>query len=303
MMSKIKIKTKYHGGMVRDPSISGRIADVILHLLVIFLAVICVLPMWHTVMSSLSDPVQLLAHKGFVLHPLGGVTLEGYKLIFRDASILRGYGNTIYYTVATTVIGCMLNVLGGYALSRRTKLKSAMSVFLLISMMFSGGMIPTYMVMNELGLVGTEWAIILPEATMAMYVIVGMNAFSSVPEATVEAARLDGAGHLRVMFQVMLPQCFSLFVITILNTFVGSWNSWISASIYVPFNRDKWPVQLWIQQMVQENQNFLQSANPNYNAYLIQFGVIVAAVLPILIAFPFFQKHLEAGSITGGVKE
>lgn len=290
-------------GMVENTSAVSRAVDALILLIVIFLAVICVLPMWHTVMSSLSDPFELLAHKGFVLYPLGGVTLKGYQLVFRDASILKGYANTIYYTLATTGIGFVLNVLGGYALSRPTRLRSAMSVFLILSMMFSGGMIPTYMVMNELGLVGTEWAIILPEATMAMYVIVGMNAFSTVSESTVEAARIDGAGHFRVMFQIMLPQCFSLFVITILNTFVASWNSWISASIYVPFDRDKWPVQLWIQQMVQENQNFLQSANPNYDAYLIQFCVIVAAVLPILVMFPFFQKQLEAGSITGGVKE
>lgn len=290
-------------GMVVNTSLGGRIADAVIILIVCLLAFICVLPMWHTLMSSISDPFELLAHKGFVFYPLGRVTFEGYKLIFRDSSILKGYGNTIYYTLATTGIGLVLNVMGGYALSRKTKLKSVLSIYLIISMMFSGGMIPTYMVMNELGLVGTEWAIILPEATMAMYVIVGMNAFNTVPEATVEAARLDGAGHFRIMFQVMLPQCLSLFVITVLNTFVASWNSWISASIYVPFDRDKWPIQLWIQQLVQENQNFLQSANPNYNMYLIQFGVIVAAVLPILVMFPFFQKYLEAGTVTGGVKE
>lgn len=302
MLKSVSLK-RSRSGMVANHSLGSRIADLIVYAVVVFLACICILPMWHTLMASLSDPVQLLAHDGFVLFPLGGATFEGYKLVFRDASILRGYANTIYYTVATTGIGFVINVLGGYALSRPTKLRSAMSIFLIISMMFSGGMIPTYMVMNELGLVGTEWAIILPEATMAMYVIVGMNAFSSVSESTVEAARIDGAGHFRVMFQIMLPQCFSLFVITILNTFVGSWNSWISASIYVPFDRDKWPVQLWIQQMVQENQNFLQTANPNYDTYLIQFCVIVVAVLPILVAFPFFQKQLEAGSITGGVKE
>lgn len=298
-----KAKRSSRGGMVSSTGPAGRAADALILLIVIFLAVVCVLPMWHTVMASLSDPFELLAHKGFVLFPLGGASLEGYRLVFRDASILKGYANTIYYTIATTGIGFVLNVLGGYALSRPTKLRPAMSIFLILSLMFSGGMIPTYMVMNELGLVGSEWAIILPEATMAMYVIVGMNAFSTVPESTVEAARIDGAGHFRVMFQIMLPQCFSLFVITILNTFVASWNSWIPASIYVPFDRDKWPVQLWIQQMVQENQNFLQNANPNYDAYLIQFCVIVAAVLPILVMFPFFQKQLESGCITGGVKE
>ncbi|MGN0814797.1 MAG: hypothetical protein ACI4MH_06175 [Candidatus Coproplasma sp.] len=105
------------------------------------------------------------------------------------------------------------------------------------------------------------------------------------------------------MFQVMLPQCLSLFVITILYTFVASWNSWLSAQIYVPFQHDKWPLQLWIQQIVADNKNFLQSSNPNYYQYLIQYAVIVVSVLPILVAFPFFQKKLEAGTVTGGVKE
>ncbi len=301
-MAKNK-KVKYSSVMAADHTPGSIIADVIIIVICIFLAFICVLPMWHTLMASLSDPVLLLANDSFLFLPLGEPNVEGYKLLFQDASILSGYGNTIYYTVATTLIGFVINVMGGYALSRQTKLKKPMTLFLLFTTMFSGGMIPTYMVMNELGLVGTEWAIILPEATMAMYVVVGMNAFNTVPEATVEAAKLDGAGHFKIMFQVMLPQCLSLFVITILYTFVGSWNSWLSAQIYVPFNHDKWPLQLWIQQIVADNKNFLQSANPNYYQYLVQYAVIIVSVLPILVAFPFFQTKLEAGTVTGGVKE
>lgn len=301
-MAKMK-KVKVRSGMAAGNTVGSVVADVIIIAVCVLLAFICVLPMWHTLMASLSDPVLLLANDSFLFWPLGEANVEGYKLLFQDVSILSGYGNTIYYTAATTLIGFVINVMGGYALCRQTKLKKPMTLFLLFTMMFSGGMIPTYMVMNELGLVGTEWAIILPEATMAMYVIVGMNAFNTVPEATVEAAKLDGAGHFKIMFQVMLPQCLSLFVITILYTFVGSWNSWLSAQIYVPFNHDKWPLQLWIQQIVSDNKNFLQSANPNYYQYLIQYAVIIVSVLPILIAFPFFQNKLEAGAVTGGVKE
>lgn len=298
-----KKRKRYKGGMVQNKTVGGIITDTVLIIIVSFLALICVLPMWHTIMASISDPVLLLANDGFLFVPLGTPTFEGYKLAFDNAGILSGYGNTIYYTIATTLIGFLINVLGGYALSCSTKLKKPMMIFLIITLMFSGGMIPTYMVMNELGLVGTEWAIILPEATMAMYVIVGMNAFNTVPKSTIEAARIDGAGHFKVMFQVMLPQCLSLFVITILYTFVASWNSWLSAQIYVPFDTDKWPLQLWIQKIVDENKNILQSANPNYYRYLIQYAVIVIAVLPMLVAFPFFQKYLEAGTVTGGVKE
>ena len=271
--------------------------------LVILLAFICVVPMWHVLMSSLSDGFRLLSYKGLVIFPVGTPTLEGYRLVFRDNSVIAGYTNTIIYVVSTVSLGFALNVIGGYAISRETKLKKTMTLYLVFTMMFSGGMIPTYMVLNSFGLVGTRGAIIIQEATMAMFIIIGAKAFQSVPESTVQAARIDGAGHLRVMFQVMLPQCTPLFMVTILNTFIGSWNSWLNASIYVATDKSKWPIQLIINDLVARNANFLETADPNYSRYLIRFAVIIAATLPILVAFPFFQKQIEAGIIGGAVKE
>ena len=296
-------KPKYSGGMVEKPTIGGRITNFTLLLIALFAAFICVIPMWHVLMSSLSDGFELLSYRGLVVFPIGQPTLEGYRLIFRDESVLTGYMNTVIYVIGTVGLGFILNVLGGYAISRDTKLKKAMTIYLIFSMMFSGGMIPTYMVLNGIGLVGSRAAIIFQEATMGMLIIIGANAFRGVPDSTVQAARIDGAGHLRTMFQVMLPQCIPLFMVTILNTFVGSWNSWLTASIYVPSDRSKWPIQLIINDLVNRNANFLETANPNYSRYLIRFAIIVAATLPILVAFPFFQKQIEAGVIQGAVKE
>lgn len=304
MESTLKIsKLKYGGGMVEQPTIGGRIANFTLLLVVLLLAFISIIPMWHVLMSSLSDGFSLLSFKGLVIFPVGQPTLEGYRLIFRDESVLTGYLNTVVYVLGTVGLGFVLNVLGGYAISRDTKLKKVMTIYLIFSMMFSGGMIPTYMVLNSIGLVGSRAAIIVQEATMGMMIIIGANAFRGVPESTVQSARIDGAGHLRTMFQVMLPQCIPLFMVTILNTFVGSWNSWLTASIYVPSDRSKWPIQLVINDLVNRNANFLETANPNYSRYLIRFAIIIAATLPILIAFPFFQKQIEAGVIQGAVKE
>lgn len=296
-------RIKYSSGMVEKPTVIGKIADVIMLLSVLFLAFIAIIPMWHVVMSSVSDGFALLSYKGLVIKPIGKLNFEGFKLIFRDSSVISGYMNTFIYVGGTVGLGFVLNVLGGYAISRDTKLKNVMTIYLLITMMFSGGMIPAYMVMNSLGIVGTRLPIILLEATMAMMIIIGANAFRGVPESTVQAARIDGAGHIRTMFQIMLPQCLPLFMVTILNTFVASWNSWLNASIYVPADKDKWPIQLIINDLVNRNANFLETADPNYNRYLIQFAVIVAATLPILVAFPFFQKQIEAGVIGGAVKE
>ena len=199
-------------------------------------------------------------------------------------------------------LGFVIHVIGGYCLSRKPRYHGLMMTFLMITMMFSGGMIPTYMVFQRLGLVGSRWAIILQEATMAMYVIIASRAFASVPHATVESAELDGAGHFRVMFQIMFPQCRSLFMVTILNTFVGAWNSWLTASIYMSGDKSKWPVQLVVNELINKNQNFLETSNPNYSRYLVQFAAIVIATAPILASFLYFQKEIEAGVLEGGVK-
>ena len=299
---QIRKKKRIREGMVEHLTIGNHIANCIIHFCLIMVAVISLLPMWHVLMSSVSDGFSLLSYKGVAVVPVGKPTLEGYRLIFRDASVWIGYKNTIIYVAGTVGLGFVLNVLGGYALSQPTKGKGIMYGFLFVTMLFSGGIVPTYMVMNTLGLTGSRLSIILLEATQTFYLIFAAKAFAAVPLSTVEAARIDGAGHLRVMFQIMLPQAKGMFFITLLNTFVGAWNSWYNASIYVPSDKTKWPIQLFINEMTSANVNFLETATPNYSRYLIQFAVIVVATLPIMVAMPFFQDKIEAGQLQGGVK-
>ncbi len=288
--------------MVEKESVGDKIAHVIVVIFCIIIAFCSVIPMWHVLMSSLSDGRALMAHNGIAWLPVGKLNFEGYGKLFRDASILKGYANTIIYTVSTTALGFFLATTAGYAISRDTKLKTPMIMILMVTMLFGGGMVPTYMVIKALGWVGTRWALIIPGCTNAIFMIMMMNAFNSVPKEMYEAARIDGAGHLRTMFQIMLPQAMNLGSVIILNSVVGQWNSWLQASIYVPNNKSLWPLQLWIQQITNENENFLQSSNPDYSRYLIQYAVIVAATLPIILLFPFFQDKLEKGVIAGGVK-
>ena len=295
-------RRKYKSGMVAKPNAIGLIANIIMTLIVALLAFICLAPMWHTLMYSISDGFELMSHDGLTLIPIGKPTLNGFKLLFQDNNVLMGYGNTLIYVVGTTGLGFLLNILGGYALYCKTQLQKPMTLFVMFTLMFSGGMIPTYMVMNTFGLTGTRFAIILSEATMAMFIVMGANAFRSVPEATVEAAYLDGAGHIRTMFMIMLPQCFGIFMVTILNTFIASWNSWVNASIYVPYDESKWPLQMWINRIISDNENFMMSPYPDYSRYLLQFCVVIAATLPIMVAFPFFQKYIEKGAAVGAVK-
>lgn len=305
MSLKKKTQTAEEGRtlhMVEHKGISDHIADVIVHLLVALVAFISVIPMWHVLMTSLSDGKMVMAYEGLVWKWIGNFNIKAYGLIFENASIISGYANTIIYTVSSTALGFVLASITGYALSRDTKLKTPISLILMATMLFGGGMVPTYMVIKYLGWVGTRWALIIPGCTNAMFMIMMMNAFNSVPHEMYEAARIDGAGHFRIMWQVMLPQAMNLGAVIILNSVVGQWNSWLPASIYTPNNKNLWPLQLWIKQIVADNANFLRSANPDYNRYLIQYAVIVAATLPILVLFPFFQDKLEKGVIAGGVK-
>lgn len=304
-MGKRKIKVlddNRVSSMVENPGPGDRIADGIVIILCGLVAFCSLVPMWHVFMASLSDGKVLLSHSGVAWLPQGGFTLDGYKHVFRDSSILTGYLNTIIYTAASTVLGFLLSCLAGYAMSRDTRLKNFMILSQMLTMLFSGGMVPTYMVIRRLGWVGTRWALIIPGCTNSMFMIMMMNAFNAVPKEMYEAARIDGAGHLCILFRVMLPQAMNLGSVIILNSVVGQWNAWLQASIYVPNNRKLWPLQLFIREITANNDNFLQSSNPDYSRYLIRYAVIVAATLPIIILFPFFQDKLEKGVITGGVK-
>ncbi len=302
MAKKKRIRSDSTVSMVETPTASDRVVDIVVVILCGLVAFCSVIPMWHVLMSSFSDGKTLLAHEGLVLLPVGKFNLDGYKHIFKNAGIVSGYLNAIIYTVATTACGFMLATITGYALSRKTKIQPVIIGMIMFTMLFGGGMVPTYMVIKALGWVGTRWALIIPGCTNAMFMVMMMNAFNGIPKEMYEAARIDGAGHFRTMTQIMLPQAMNLGSVIILNSVVGNWNSWLPASIYVPNNKKLWPLQLWIKQITADNENFLNTSNPDYSRYLIKFAVIIAAILPIVVLVPFFQDKLEKGVIAGGVK-
>ena len=295
-------KPKSDTGMVENTGFGAHIINAILGLLLLAVAFACLVPMWHVLMSSFSNGQALLAHSGVVLFPVGKATVGGYSLLFKDATVLRSYLVTILYVVGTASVGLVLNVLAGFVLSRPSKLKGVMTMLVLISTMFNGGLIPTYMVVRYLGLTGTPLAIILPSATNAIFMIMVMNSFLSVPQATVEAATMDGAGHLTLMFRVMLPQARGLVLVTVIQTALATWNSWFEASIYLPNTKNWWPLQLVIKDFVSRNQDFLNYANPDYNRYLVQYAVIIIATVPVLLILPFIIRKLEENMVMGAVK-
>lgn len=298
----VKIEESGKTGMVVHPGFAGRLADVMIVVALILVMLICVIPLWSVVMASISDGKALLGHSGVVWFPVGEATLDGYKILFRDSSVMKGYLNTLIYVAGSTGLGLICNIMGGYILSRETKYRPFMILFIVFTTMFSGGTVPTYMVVRQLGLTGTRLALIIPGVTNAMYMLLVMNSFAAVDKTYLEAAQIDGAGHFSTMLRVVLPQAKGMVLVTAINTAIMKWNSWFEASIYVANDKQLWPLQLWIRQLTSENQDFLKAANPNYASYLVQYSVIVIAAAPILICLPFFIKKLEKGMVLGGIK-
>lgn len=302
-MASKHLRRSNNSSMVEARTVSGTIVDILIVLVLIGVMIICFVPLWYVLVASVSDGMAMFATDGLILKPVGQWNLDGYKLILQDNSILIGYRNTLMYVVSTTLLGLLVNIMTGYALSRPTRLNGLMTLFVVITMMFSGGLIPSYMVIRELGLLNTPLAVILPTCTNAFFIMMTANAFRSVPQQTIEAAELDGANHFQVMLHVGLPQCKSTVAVVVLYNVVAQWNSWFQAMVYLPNARHWWPLQLYIREFVSNNTAFLMSSNPDYSRYLVQFCVIVVATLPILVAFPFFLNTIEKGAITGGVKE
>lgn len=295
---------KPRAGMVVKPSAVEIIFDVIIYAILILMAFIFIIPLWHVLMSSFSVGQKLNIHEGIVWWPIDNQwNFGGYELLLKYPGILTGYGNTLLYVVGGTALGLVINVIGGYCMYRKSMLQKFFVVYVMITMLFSGGVIPTFMVINSLGMVNTHFAVIFTTCTSALYVILTMNAFRGVSPSLVEAAEMDGAGHLRIMFQIMLPQCVSMISVVLLFTVVGIWNGWFEAKLYLTKNVDAWPLQLWINRIATENESFMQQTRPDWNKLTLQSSVIIVATLPILIIATVFQKYIERGVILGGVKE
>ena len=296
--------------MVQGKSVGGLVADIVVIAVLCLVILVCLVPMWHVLMSSLhGDPQKLMTESGVTWWFGSKINFKGYKLLFTETggafsegNIFRGMFNTILYMVLNVGFGLVINIVAGYCLSRKTKLRKAMTLYCMLSLIFSAGTVPTYIVLRTLQLTDTMWSLALPMCTNGMFMVLAMNAYLGVPEATVEAAKIDGAGHLTTMFRIMLPQAMGLITVIIINTAILHWNSWFQASIYVTNSRDLWSMQLWIRQIVNDSGRFMTENPINWNKHLVQFAVIIVSTVPILIAFPFFYKVLERNTIAGAVK-
>ena len=275
----------------------------------IFFAFICLIPIWHVVMSSLSNPRLLMASSGIVWKPLGEITTAGYELVFKNKSILTGYGNTLLFVIWNAAVGTLMTVIAGYLVSRKDyKLKVPLMLFILFTMMFSGGLIPTYMVIRSLGLINSRWVMMIPGLMNAFYITMIKSGFEQLSDSYEESAKLDGAGPMTIMFRILLPLMKANVAVVVMFTVVMQWNSWYPASIYLPAVRDCWPLQLFMREMLIQNDtaailsNADASSAVDFTSNLVKYCVVVVGTLPVLCAYPFAQKYFVTGVTLGGVK-
>ena len=278
-------------------------------LTVLFLVVLY--PLIFIVSASFSDP-QLVSTGKIYLLPKG-FNIEGYVRIFRDKEIMIGYRNTIFYTVAGTLVNLALTLPAAYALSKKDLVgRNVIMFFMAITMYFSGGMIPTYLLVKSLNLLNT-WVVLLIIGAVSTYNLIVARTFfiTGVPHELEEAAIIDGCSQARTFLLIVLPVSKALIGVMALYYGVGHWNSFFSALIYIT-DRNKVPLQLVLreiligeqmrEEMLEEAMNDEMQALRLQLATLIKYGVIVVSSAPVMVAYPFLQKYFNRGIMLGSLK-
>ncbi|HZG85831.1 carbohydrate ABC transporter permease [Paenibacillus sp.] len=287
---------------------SGDIAfDVLNYSLLIGLTLMILYPLYFILIASFSDPNRVNAGDVWLIPQ--GITFEGYLRIFRDGSIWIGYRNSLLYAALTALIGTTLAIMAAYPLSRRDFLgRNAFMIFFAVTLFFNGGLIPTYLLVKNLHLMDTIWAVVLVSAVDAFVIIIARTFFQGLPEEIREAAVVDGCTNMRYVLSFVLPLSKPIIAVLVLFAVVRQWNGFFDALIYLN-DSEKYPLQLILRNILIENQpsgnlvDDIQTAMEKQRIVgLIKYGVIIVAALPLLILYPFLQRYFVKGVFIGSVK-
>lgn len=287
-------------------SLSGILFDTFNILFLSACSFIFLYPVWFVGVSSFSGAAAVAAGE-VSLWPVD-FNLSSYRLVFADDRIWHAYGNTVFYVGVGTVFNLLLTTLGAYPLSRKHLYGgSFIMAFIVFTMFFSGGLIPSYLNIRNLGLYDTRWALIIPAGVSAFNLIVLRTFFQTLPDHLVESARIDGAGDFRILWQIILPLSLPGLAVITLFYAVAHWNSWFSAMIYIQ-DRSLQPLQLLLREILIHAQTTEMTANVRENdvaqvSDTIQYATIMIATVPILALYPFLQKYFVKGVLIGAVKE
>lgn len=288
----------------------NRIAPFEIILIIAFglLALLTLYPFYNVIIISLSNTVSVATFTPYVL-PYA-FDLTGYLTIFQDDNFFSSLFVTSFITIAGTSINMILSVIGAYVLSKKQLIGRKVLLFIVVfSMLFSGGLIPTYMTVKGLGLVNNIWVMILPCAISSYYLIIMKNYFISLPESLTEAAKIDGANEFTILVKIIIPISMPFMATFALFYAVERWNEWGNALLYIN-KQSLQPLQMYLReilvsmntQLSMQAQTIINSQQ-KVNMSAIQMGTIVVTAIPILCVYPFVQKHFVKGVMVGGIKE
>ena len=272
----------------------------------IFLSVITVYPLLHVFFASVSNAYYVVQHQGIMLYPIG-FHFAAYKMVFQNPMIAKGYKNTLIYMTLGTIINIILTSLTAYVLSRKNlMLKNQLMLFAVFTMFFSGGIIPNYLIVRNLGMINKIWALVLPTAMSTFNMIIMRTAFMAIPDSLEESARIDGANDFIILFRIILPLSKAVLSVIILFYAVSHWNAWFHASIYLR-NREMYPLQVILREILLANNTDtmltgVHSADKGPVGEIVKYAAIIVATLPILLLYPFLQRFFEKGVVIGSVK-
>lgn len=287
-------------------SMGERIFGVFNYILLSCLVIVCLYPVWYVVVASISDGNLLMQHKGIQILPTG-FSLEAYIRVFRDDTIISGYMNTLFLLLVGTSLDIVMTSMAAYFLSRqRVMWQKPIMMLITFTMFFGGGMIPFYLTLKDLHLTGTLWGLILPFMINTHNLIVMRTSFQSIPDSLIDAARIDGAGHLTVLFQIVLPLSKAILSVMILYYGVSIWNSWFWAAAILR-KREMYPLQIILREILNTEAATMSAGSEMGQNYVvrqtIKYAAIVVSTVPILCVYPFLQKYFTQGTMVGAVKE
>lgn len=283
-------------------------SNIMIGLILLTFAIICVYPVLYVLFASFSDPMKLVQHTGLLFHPLD-FTTKGYQVAASYKGIWTGYLNTMIIVVVGVVINMCLTILAAYVLSRKELyLHKALNFIIIFTMYFNGGLIPSYMVVKNLGLVDSFLALILPVAINTWNLIILRTAMNEMPQSLLEAARMDGANDWTILTKVVVPLVKPTLAVLALYYIVQHWNSWFNAMIYLR-SREKFPLQLILREILIANTSNSASSmgmdlsQMDQYKQLVKYCTTMLATVPILCIYPFLQKYFVKGVLIGSVKE
>lgn len=287
-----------------------RIFTVFNSIFMVGICFICIAPLVHVIFASVSDPLEVQLAGGLLLWPRGQIQFDAYRIITRYKGLWTGYLNTIFYMVAQCLIVIVTTTISGYVLSKKSfRYRGVLMVFMLGTMLFNGGMIPTFIVVRALQLLDTRWVMLLPGAYSVFYIIIMRTTIKGIPDSLEESIRIDGGSDWTVITRIILPLCKATIAVIVLFTAVGKWNEWFSALIYLPTRKDLYPMQMFIREILVTETSIAVSGDitqviENAQLYktLVKYATIVVTTLPILAIYPFVQKYFVKGVIIGSVK-